>query len=170
MVGERYGLNRLWKIIQEPNLAQVAAPLLGIVIKRLEEQHLTLRAWQKATREWDPESFHRSAIEPHEQNGRPRATDVLIDAARDCLEWLASNQAGTATRWCDQLVGSEVPLLRRLAMHTLSAHHTLLLDPAQTHFRKIAIHALSVHFCSIATQTPRRKIRPDSKRHLLVRV
>ena len=25
---------------------------------------------------------------------------------------------------------------------------------AQTHFRKIAIHALSVHFCSIATQTP----------------
>ena len=33
-------------------------------------------------------------------------------------------------------------------------HHTLLLDPAQTHFRKIAIHALSVHFCSIATQTP----------------
>ena len=36
----------------------------------------------------------------------------------------------------------------------LFTHHTLLLDPAQTHFRKIAIHALSVHFCSIATQTP----------------
>ena len=35
-----------------------------------------------------------------------------------------------------------------------SPTHTLLLDPAQTHFRKIAIHALSVHFCSIATQTP----------------
>ena len=128
MVGEQYGLNRLWEIIQEPNLAQVAAPLLGIVIRRLEEQHLTLCAWQKANRKWDPESFHRSAIEPHEQNNRHRATDVLIDAARDCLEWLASNQAGTATRWCDQLVGSEVPLLRRLAMHTLSARTELAAD------------------------------------------
>ena len=36
----------------------------------------------------------------------------------------------------------------------LFTHHTLLLDPAQTHFRKIAIHALSVHSCSVATQTP----------------
>ena len=128
LVGERYGLNRLWEIIPKPNLAQVAEPLLGIVIRRLEGQHLTRRTWQNANRGGDPESFHRSAIEPHEQNGRPRATDVLIDAARDCLEWLASNQAGTATRWCDQLVGSEVPLLRRLAMHTLSARTELAAD------------------------------------------
>ena len=28
------------------------------------------------------------------------------------------------------------------------------MDPAQTHFRKIAIHTLSVHSCSVATQTP----------------
>ena len=41
-----------------------------------------------------------------------------------------------------------------LMKHRLFTHHTLLVDPAQTHFRKIAIHALSVHFCSIATQTP----------------
>ena len=39
----------------------------------------------------------------------------------------------------------------------LFTHHTLLLDPAQTHFRKIAIHALSVHSVPFATQTPIRR-------------
>ena len=128
LVGDHDGLNRLWEIIQTLNLSQVAEPLLGIVSRRLEQLHLTLRAWQKATRAGDPESFHRSAIEPHDQNGRSRATDVLIDAARDCLEWLAANQAGTATHRCDQLVDSEAPLLRRLAVHTLSARTDLAAD------------------------------------------
>ena len=150
MVGERLWTeqtvgNNPSKIVQRLT-AQVAEPLLGIVIRRLEEQHLTLRAWQKANREWDPESFHRSAIEPHEQNGRPRATDVLIDAARDCLEWLAANQAGTATRWCDQLVGSEVPLLRRLAMHTLSARTELAADQKIDWLLKhIGLHDFPAH-------------------------
>ena len=146
MVGEQYGLNRLWEIIQEPNLAQVADSLLGIVIRRLEERHLTLRAWQKANREWDPESFRWSAIEPHEQNSRHQATDVLIDAARDCLEWLAANQAGTATRWCDQLVGSEVPLLRRLAVHILSARTEMTADQKTDWLLKhIGLHDFPAH-------------------------
>ena len=146
MVGEQYGLSRVWEIIQEPNLAQVADSLLGIVIRRLEERHLTLRAWQKANREWDPESFRWSAIEPHEQNSRHQATDVLIDAARDCLEWLAANQAGTATRWCDQLVGSEVPLLRRLAVHILSARTELTADQKTDWLLKhIGLHDFPAH-------------------------
>ena len=133
LVGDRYGLERLWGILQKevaptPHWAQVAEPLLRIAIRHLEEQHLTLHAWQKADRERDPKSFHRSAIEPHEQNGRHRSNDVLIDVARDCLEWLAANQAETVTRWCDQLVGSEAPLLRRLAVHTLSVRTELTAD------------------------------------------
>ena len=128
LVGDHYGLNRLWEIISKPNLAQVAEPSLEIVIKRLQERHLTLRAWQQAAREWDPESFHRSAIERHEQDKYPEAVDVLIDAARDCLEGLAANQTGTAARWCDQLAVSEAPLLRRMAVHTLSARADLEAD------------------------------------------
>ena len=133
LVGDRYGLERLWEIIQKKvvptsHWAQVAEPLLGIVVRRLEERYLTLRSWQQANCKWDPESSHRSAIEPHEQNGRPRSNDVLIDVARDCLEWLADNQADTVTRWCDQLVGSEAPLLRRLAVHTLSARTEMTAD------------------------------------------
>ena len=121
-------LNNLWEKSLKPNLPKVAEPLLGIVIGRLEKQYFTRRTWENANREWDPESFHRSAIEPHAQNGRPRTTDVLIDAARDCLEGLAANQTGTAARWCDQLAVSEAPLLRRLAVHMLSALIELAAD------------------------------------------
>ena len=129
LVGDNYEpLNSLWEDSLSPNLAQVAEPLLEIVTRRLREQHLTLCVWQQAAREWDSTSSRRSAIESHEQDEYPEAVDVLVDAARDCLEWLAENQESTATRWCDHLVGSETPLLRRLAVHTLSARIELAPD------------------------------------------
>ena len=124
LIGKRDALNELWEKGLKPKLSQVAEPLLGRVIKRLEEQYLTLRIWGEA---WEPESDWRSAIEPHEQN-KDRAVDVLIDAARDCLEWLASNQIETAARWCDRLVCLDAPLLRRLAVHGLSKREDLTAD------------------------------------------
>ena len=73
-------------------------------------------------------SGHRSAIEPHDQNAWRQAIDVLIDAARDCLEWLAGNDSCTAERWCEELVASNVPLLRRLAVHAVSKRLDLTAD------------------------------------------
>ena len=162
LVGDHYGLNRLWEIIQNPHLAQVAEPLLGIVIRCLKERHLTRRIWQNANREWDPESSHRSAIEPHGQNSLHRATDVLIDAARDCLEWLAANQSGTATHWCDQLAGSEAPLLRRLAVHTLSTRTELAADQKIDWLLKhIGLHDSPAHheiFCAVKLAYPKASL------------
>ena len=54
--------------------------------------------------------------------------DVLIDAARDCLEWLVSNQLDAVERWCDRLVGADAPLLRRLAVHGVSKREDLTAD------------------------------------------
>ena len=65
---------------------------------------------------------------PYKYNMRPTATDVLIDAARDSLEWLASNQGDSAVLWCDLLIDSDVPLLRRLAIHTLYVRSDLTAD------------------------------------------
>ena len=128
MIGMQHDIEALSQRLKNPNLPQAVEPLLGLATKRLEERHLTLRAWQKANRKWDPGSFHRSAIEPHEQDTYPEAVDVLIDAARDCLEWLAKNQSDAAKYWCAHLVGSEAPLLRRLAVHALSARADLTAD------------------------------------------
>ena len=128
MIGNHFQLKRLWKDGLEPKLSQVAEPLLAQVIKRLEERYLTLHAWQKANRNWESTSYSRSAIEPHEQDIYHKVVDMLINVARDCLECLASNQEETAAQWCDWLVGSDAPLLRRLAVHGISKHKDLTAD------------------------------------------
>ena len=146
LIGNDYVLNQLWEEGLKPELPQVAEPLLSQVIKRLESRHITLCAWQKASCNRDPESDRRSAIEPHEQDVFSDAIDVLIDTARDCLEWLTSHQVDTAAHWCDQLVCSDAPLLRRLAVHGLSKREDLTadnkIDWLLTH---IDLHELSTH-------------------------
>ena len=120
LIGEDYQLIELWTDGLKPKLSQVSEPLLERVVKRLQERYLTLHAWQKANREWDSESDSRSAIEPHPQDWYHYPVYVLIDVARDCLEWVASNQIETARWWCNRLVSSDAPLLRRLSVHGVS--------------------------------------------------
>ncbi len=128
IVGDHHSLNQLWENGLKPKLPQLALPLFKKVIKHLEEQYLTQKFWQKANREWERASGTRSAIEPHDQDSHPKAVDVLIDAARDCLEWLIQKQRDKAAYWCAYLVESEVPLFRRLAVHGLSQCDDLTAD------------------------------------------
>lgn len=117
-----WSLNEVWTKYLRPNLAQVTQPLLSGVVVRLEEIYGELKAWDKAAREWDPVSYRRSAIEPHNQDQHPDAIDVLIDVARDTLEWLAANSPALLGAWIERLVTSDVPLLRRLAVHAITVH------------------------------------------------
>ena len=88
----------------------------------------------------------RSAIEPHAQDISVEDIDILINVARDSLEWLASNQATSAALWCDLIINSDIPLLRRLAVHTLSVRSDLTADAKidwlLTH---IGLHDLEAH-------------------------
>lgn len=146
LIGEHEVLNSLWESGLKPKLPQVAEPLLDRVIKRLEEQYSTLHTWGRAHRDWDPTSYRRSAIEPHEQDGFPRAVDVLIDAARDCLEWLASNQVETAAQRCSRLVCSDASLLRRLAVHAVSKLENLTVDDKiDWLLTNVDLHESSIH-------------------------
>ena len=124
-----FKINSLWKKGLKPNLDQVAEPLLLNVIRHLETQHRRLSVWGTAWPNRNPASSRRAAIEPDEQNTQPEPLDVLIDAARDCLEWLVSNQPETAAQLCNRLAETEVPLLlRRLALHTLLVRKDLTPD------------------------------------------
>lgn len=118
-VSDHYTINEIWTNGLKPNLHLVAETLLATVIGHLTTRHRTLSAWQEANRDSSPVSYNRSAIEPHEQDKYPETIDVLIDAARDCLGWLATNRPKVAAAWSDRLVNEGVPLLRRLAVHTL---------------------------------------------------
>lgn len=108
-------LRELWETGLRPRLDTVAEPLLSVAVARLAARHRTLFAWQNVDSAWDPESFGRHAIEPHEQDHGYDHVDVLIDAARDCLEWLAGNHPEAAAGWCGQLAGSRTPLLELAA-------------------------------------------------------
>ncbi len=119
---DHWSLNEVWTKHLRPSLARVAQPLLSGVALRLEEMHGELTAWDKATPEWDPVSYGRSAIEPHDQDQYPEAIDVLVDAARDALEWLAANSPALLGAWIERMATSDVPLLRRLAIHAITVH------------------------------------------------
>ncbi len=112
-------ITKLWEEGLKPNLEKVADPLLEKTIRHLKVQHQTLQTWQATDSRLDTTSYGRSAIEPHEQNKFHKAVDVLIDAARDCLEYLAMSQPLRAAFWCDRLVSENAPILQRLAVHTL---------------------------------------------------
>ena len=119
-------LNELWEKGLKPNLAQVAEPLLSLVVQHFEDRHRTLCMWQQPD---EGDYIDRSAIEPHHQNEMiVEDIDILTDAARDSLEWLALNQAASAALWCDLLISSDIPRLRRLAVHTLSVRSDLTAD------------------------------------------
>lgn len=62
-------------------------------------------------------SFGRSAIEPNTQDRITDALDVLIDAGRDCLESVLANDKRPGFTFLDIWSESDVPLLRRLAVH-----------------------------------------------------
>ena len=108
-----------------PNLPEIAEPLLAMVTMRLNERHASWAAWQQGDARWSPDNYRRSAIEPHEQDNIGEDIDALINAARECLEWLAANVPAVAELWCNRHSNSEAPLLRRLAIHAMSTRSDL---------------------------------------------
>ena len=125
---DRHLLEEIWIKGLKPRLDQLAAPLLTIAVQNLVTQHRVLRAWQAADRNWDAFTLRRSAVEPHEQDRYPEATDVVIDVARDCLEYLASRQQDVASDWCARIARQDSPILRRLAVHMLPMRQDLSAD------------------------------------------
>ena len=113
-------LIELWRKGLQPQLPQIANRLFPILAENLAKQHRTLRMWGQASKDWDPTSFNRSAIEPHDQDCHPGVSDVVIDATRDCLQWLAEHERDAALRWCERLAEEQAPILRRLAVHALT--------------------------------------------------
>ncbi len=146
LVTDHYTINDLWGKGLKPVLDKVAEPLLAEVVLNLTKQHRTLRAWKSADRSSDPTSNGRSAIESHEQDRYREPIDVLIDAARDCMEHLAANHPDIACVWCDRLVAAAPPLFRRLAVHTLPIRIDLSPDEkVDWLLATIGLHDFSAH-------------------------
>jgi Domain of unknown function (DUF4020)/SIR2-like domain len=115
--GDQFWLSEAWAKVFVPNLADAAGELIAIADRHLRRAHGLLTASGSARPGWDPASFSRSAIEPHAQDDMPGSADSLINAARDCLEYLLDNDCDKGRAYARLWAGAEAPLLRRLAVH-----------------------------------------------------
>lgn len=119
---DHWSLSEVYGNQIQPHLSELAQPLLSGLIYRFERMYVDLTAWSGARDEWDSMSYRRSAIEPHEQDRYTEASDVLIDAARDAIEWLAVHHPAQLDARIEYLSSSRIPLLRRLAVHAMASH------------------------------------------------
>ena len=120
-------INEIWSKHLKPHISLVTQALLAGIARRFEEIHQDLMAWSAASRDWDPISINRTAIETIEQD-YSEAIDVLIDAARDSLEWLATDSPSLFDSWADRFVASDVPILRRLAIYAVTSRARITAD------------------------------------------
>lgn len=122
--GKSYWLRETWGSYFQPNLKDFVFLLEHVVVNNLCQAHYLLRSIGKANDRFDPISYMRSAIEPHEQNRHASNETILIDAARDILECLLMNYPEHAYHLIEYWVDSQIPLLRRLAIHGMSKNMT----------------------------------------------
>ncbi|WP_027088393.1 SIR2 family protein [Cohnella panacarvi] len=124
--GDTYWLRQIWSKYVAPNLDFFSFPILNLLINQLQlVTHL-----QKATGhgDWDPISFSRSAIEPHEQDRYPDSMDIVIDGCRDSLKYLIDHDVDLASSIINQCFMSDSKLLKRIAIHSFKLLDTITYD------------------------------------------
>jgi hypothetical protein len=130
--GNRDLLLASWTKIFKPDLASVVHEVLSIVDRHLRRVRYLLVAVGAANPGWDPTSFGRSSIVPHEQDRYGDGIDFLIDVGRDCLDLLVEHDPAAADPVVQAWASSEVPILRRLAIHAVAV------DPTRSGTEKLA--------------------------------
>lgn len=115
--GSQHWLEEAWRNLLLPNLSAAAPAVLAIADRHLRRARLLLVTAGSAGPGWDALSFRRSAVEPHAQDAHREAIDVLIDAARDGLKALLDADEGLGRVFLSGWADSDVPILRRLAVH-----------------------------------------------------
>ncbi|RPI78818.1 MAG: DUF4020 domain-containing protein [Desulfobacteraceae bacterium] len=118
--GDYHTLNEIWEKLIRPKLPELVTHLWPVVIQNFNQAFQLLKSWNKIHPGWDPLSWSRSAIEPHEQDQYPDTQDILINAARDCLEWLLQNKPQVGLSQIKTLSAMEPLILKRLALHGVS--------------------------------------------------
>jgi hypothetical protein len=115
--GEAYELREAWTRTILPNLGTLYRQLLPMITDYLNDAWALLRAAGRAYEGWDPLSHARSSIEAHEQDRIVEDWFLLVDVARDTLEWALTNDASLAVATISAWSVAPPKLLTRLAIH-----------------------------------------------------
>ena len=117
-LGEPWTLSEIWSSIRE-HFEVVAPKVLEQAVRQIEYRHRILEQWGQAYPDKDEDSSGRNLIEDSQHNNREAEIDIIVDAARDCLEWVTHTNHELLAPWVNRLVRSPAPLARRLAVHTV---------------------------------------------------
>jgi hypothetical protein len=120
LTSEYYNLNKVWQECLKPKLSDISEKIFAGICDGIEKMHLESGLW--AGDEWH-EVFWRSAIEPHDQDkGRHDGFGVLVDAARDSIEYLGATDPDGFYCRAERLLASACWFHRRLGIHALRVH------------------------------------------------
>ena len=117
--GERYWLDEKWNQLLKPHLDLFLKELLPMLTTHIEQAHRLLQSTGSAGGLWDPVSYDRKAIEPHEQDRFRDDFDPVIDAARDIIDHLLLADVALARSTIALWLLSAAPLLKRLAIYAV---------------------------------------------------
>lgn len=125
--GDQHWLETAWAERFRPELDELLLEVFPIVDQALTH-HLVLE--KRATDSPLGFSWRRPAIQPHpnDQNHHREPIDVVIDAARDCIERMWSVNPAFAQQTVERWAASEHSLLKRLAVHGMGSSPTLDAD------------------------------------------
>ena len=94
-VGEPWALSRAWSSIRE-HLEVIAPKVIEQAAKQMERRHSILEQWGQADHDQDEDSSGRHLVEESQYNYREADIDIILDAARDCLEWAVTQRPTTS--------------------------------------------------------------------------
>lgn len=112
-------LRDVWEQDIKPRLSEVVFGLWPNLLQIINQIYLLSSSWSRTTHRGDL-SRRRAAIEPHEQDRYPHIEDILINATRDCLEFVLQNVPLVGQAWIETLSAMEPMIARRLAVHGVS--------------------------------------------------
>jgi hypothetical protein len=127
VLGDDYWLREAWEKVFAPNMTIFANKLEIISARHLLVADELLKSYGGPDY-FDSVSYSRSAIEPHQQDQYPRKLDVLIDAARDSIEFLVRNEPEAAIHFINKWYGVGPEIMKRIAMHTLAECSAIAAD------------------------------------------
>ena len=114
-----YWLKEIWEKIFRPAIPELGDELMALAVRQLLSAHLLLKGVGKANENYDILSWSRRSIAPHEQNSDEIhvCLSVLVDIIREILEYWLKDDPYKGKFHIDLWGKSNVPLLKRLAIH-----------------------------------------------------
>lgn len=114
--GDAWTLRQAWSHLR-PHVGAMSRALLTAVTDRLDEAYAVFLMAGRAGHGWDPMSYRRAAIEAQDQDYVPADWGVLVDIARDILDWALANDPPLAHHTIELWGSARSQLLIRLAIY-----------------------------------------------------